>query len=102
MAGPNSVNVSPAAPGQQRNSGLKPDRASLGNDRRRPRPPPVPKSRAALASARRPAAGSYAAFASDLKSSKFAIAHLVRTSTASLWALIAISVSSLALLIAVS
>jgi hypothetical protein len=50
----------------------------------------------------RPTAGSYAVLASDLKSSMLASAHLVSTSTASPWAFIAISVSSLALLTAVS
>ena len=51
---------------------------------------------------RRATAGSYAVFASDFRSSMLAMAHLVSTSTASLWAFIAISASSLALLTAAS
>src|SRR5690606_4791681 len=54
------------------------------------------------AMATRPTAGIHAVLASDFRSSMLAMAHLVSTSTASLWAFIAISVSSLALFTAVS
>ena len=47
-------------------------------------------------------ASSYAVFASDFRSSMLAMAHLVSTSTASPWAFIAISTSSLALVTAAS
>ena len=49
-----------------------------------------------------PAAGCYAAFASDFRSSMLAIAHLVSTAAASLCAFITISPSSLALVTASS
>ena len=51
---------------------------------------------------RRSTASSYAVFASDFRSSMLAMAHLVSTSTASPWAFIAISTSSLAWVTAVS
>ena len=51
---------------------------------------------------RRSTASSYAVFASDFRSSMLAMAHLVSTSTASPWAFIAISTSSLPWVTAVS
>ena len=51
---------------------------------------------------RRSTASSYAVFANDFRSSMLAMAHLVSTSTASPWAFIAISTSSLAWVTALS